>query len=67
METPGATKRPLTLTPRAAAYELGVSRSYIYRLIKAGEIPTTVVGKSIRIIWTDLVAYVESGRTEADA
>jgi excisionase family DNA binding protein len=62
METPRATNRPLTLTPRQAAYELGVSRSYLYRLIKAGDIPVAIVGKSIRIIWTDLVAYVEAAR-----
>jgi excisionase family DNA binding protein len=62
MDSPAATHKPLTMTPRQAAYELGLSRSFIYRLMKAGTIPTTVVGKRARIVTTDLLAYLDAGR-----
>ena len=67
METPSATARPLTLSPRQAAYELAVSPSFLYRLMSAGAIPAPTVGKLARITWADLVAYVEPGRVERPA
>ena len=67
MDTPPATLRPLTLTPRQAARELGLSRSFIYRLMRAGTIPTTIVGKRCRIMTTDLLAYLAAGRVEGPA
>jgi len=67
MDTPSATLRPLTLTPRQAARELGLSRSFIYRLMKAGTIPTTIVGKRCRIVTTELLAYLDRGRVEHPA
>ena len=62
MDAPAATRRPLTMTPRQAAYELGLSRSFIYRLMKAGTIPTTTVGRRARIVTSDLLAYLDAGR-----
>lgn len=67
MDTPSAATRPLTLTPRQAARELGVSRSFVYRLMKQGVIPTTMVGKRCRIITTDLMDYLGRGRVEHPA
>ena len=67
MDTPtAASDRPLTLTPRQAARELGCSRSYLYRLIKAQAIPTTTVGKRARVLTADLIAYLEAGRRQAN-
>jgi len=67
MDAPAATTRPLTLTPRQAARELGLSRSFIYRLMKAGTIPTTTVGRRARIMTTDLLDYLAAGRVEHPA
>jgi excisionase family DNA binding protein len=50
---------PLLLRPTAAARLLDISRSKLYELINAGEIVTVTIGSSRRIIYDDLVAYVQ--------
>jgi excisionase family DNA binding protein len=56
---------PLLVTPLQAAGLLGISRSKLYALIKAGEIPSVTIGATRRIPHRDLVDYVER-RREAD-
>jgi excisionase family DNA binding protein len=50
---------PLLLRPTAAARLLDISRSKLYDLINAGEINTVTIGSSRRIIYDDLLAYVQ--------
>jgi excisionase family DNA binding protein len=50
---------PLLLRPTAAARLLDVSRSKLYELINAGEINTVTIGSSRRIIYDDLLAFVQ--------
>jgi excisionase family DNA binding protein len=40
---------PLLLRPTEAARLLGISRSNLYELLAAGEIPTIHIGRSVRI------------------
>jgi excisionase family DNA binding protein len=50
---------PLLLRPAAAARLLDVSRSKLYELINVREIDTVTIGSSRRIIYDDLLAYVQ--------
>jgi excisionase family DNA binding protein len=50
---------PLLLKPTAAARLLDISRSKLYELITAGEINTVTIGSSRRIVYDDLLAYVQ--------
>ena len=51
-------------TVKEAAQVLGVTRHYLYRLVKRGEIPAIRVGGwALRILGSDLRAYIESRRT----
>jgi excisionase family DNA binding protein len=47
----------LLLTVTEAADRLGVGRTLMYELIRAGEIPSVRVGRLRRIRTTDLEAY----------
>jgi len=47
----------LMLRPREAAELIGVSRSKLYALIHAGEIPSKRLGKSIRIPSHELMRW----------
>jgi excisionase family DNA binding protein len=60
---PGALA-PLLVTPLQAAGLLGISRSKIYALLKAGEIPSVTIGATRRIAHRDLVDYVEQRRED---
>jgi excisionase family DNA binding protein len=51
---------PLLLTPEQAADELAVSRARLYELMAADLIPSVKIGRSRRIPYAALVAYVES-------
>jgi len=42
---------------------LGVSRSKLYELLAAGELPTVRIGRSRRIAVADLEAFIERRRT----
>jgi excisionase family DNA binding protein len=50
---------PLLLRPTAAARLLDISRSKLYELINAGQINSVTVGASRRIVYDDLLAYVQ--------
>jgi excisionase family DNA binding protein len=49
---------PLLLRPTEAARLLGISRSKLYELLAAGEIPTIHIGRSVRIPLVELKAWV---------
>lgn len=53
--------RLVTIT--TAADWLGLSRSKLYELLAAGELPTVRIGRSRRIAVTDLEAFVDRRRT----
>jgi excisionase family DNA binding protein len=42
--------------------ELGMGKSWIYRRIRSGEIPSVKLGRSIKVKRTDLEEYLESRR-----
>ncbi|GAB2580608.1 helix-turn-helix domain-containing protein [Kribbella endophytica] len=52
-----------TLTPNEAAKRLGMSRTHLYKLLDAGEIPFHNVGRDRRIEMRDLVAFEEKRDT----
>jgi len=62
---PASSSYPDEYTTEEAAEFLGVSRSYVIKLIKAGEIPARMVGRYRRILVTDLVAYRDKSFTKA--
>lgn len=45
------------LTPAAAAKSLGMSRTHLYKVMDAGELPFVRVGRDRRIAATDLIAF----------
>lgn len=51
--------RPQFLTPGEVAEQLRVSSMTVYRLLKAGELRSAKIGKSYRILQTDVDAYLE--------
>ena len=53
------------LTVAEVAQLMRVSTMTVYRLIKAGELPSVRVGKSHRIREADVDAYLAKGYTEA--
>ena len=62
-ERPSWCSRPFTwrefLTVKAVAARLGVVKDTVYRLIRAGELTSLRVGRSVRIRWTDVEAYLK--------
>ena len=55
----------LLLSVREAADTLSVSRSRLYEMLAAEELPSVQVGRLRRIALADLLAYVERLREEA--
>lgn len=53
----------LTYNVDEAAAAIGVSRSYFYELITAGDIPICKVGKRTFILIDDLTAYLKKQRS----
>ena len=51
--------RPLAIKVEAAAQLLGLSRSRVYALIAAGELPSCLVGGSRRIPMRQLEAWLD--------
>jgi excisionase family DNA binding protein len=51
------------VTLPAAARMLGVSRSKLYELVAAGELPTVRIGRSRRVAVSDLEVFVRRCRT----
>lgn len=45
------------LTPSAAAKSLGMSRTHLYKVMDAGELPFVRVGRDRRIAASDLIAF----------
>jgi excisionase family DNA binding protein len=45
------------LTPAAAAKSLGMSRTHLYKVMDAGELPFVRVGRDRRIAASDLIAF----------
>jgi excisionase family DNA binding protein len=67
IESDGVEMRPhrqvwLVTLPEAARL-LGVSRSKLYELVAAGELPTVRIGRSRRIAVADLEEFVRRCRT----
>jgi excisionase family DNA binding protein len=50
---------PRLLKPVEVASLLGISKSFAYRLLQTGEIPTVRLGKACRVRPQDLEAYIE--------
>jgi excisionase family DNA binding protein len=53
---------PLLLSPREAAKALGMGRSRLYELLRAGDIKSLKVGRLRKIARADLDAFVEGLR-----
>ena len=47
--------------------ELGMGKSWVYRRLKSGEIPSIKLGHNIKVKRQDLEQYLESQRYQADA
>lgn len=45
------------LTPAAAARSLGMSRTHLYKVMDAGELPFVRVGRDRRVAASDLIAF----------
>lgn len=56
---------PQLITVTEAAERLGLSRSKMYELLAAGEMPSVRIGRTRRIDTEDLVAFVEQHRQPA--
>lgn len=55
------------MTTQAAAELLGCSRPHLVKLLEAGDIPFTKVGKHRRVMFEDVVAYKEKAKAEQKA
>jgi excisionase family DNA binding protein len=51
--------RPLLFTARDVARYLGIGRTTLYQLIKAGEVTSVHIGRCVRFSMHELEAYVE--------
>lgn len=49
----------LLLTVEQAAAELHIARRRVFELIRDGQLPSVLIGRSRRIRTTDLAAYVD--------
>ncbi|MGH8890028.1 MAG: helix-turn-helix domain-containing protein [Acidothermaceae bacterium] len=56
----------LLLTPREAADVLGIGRSKLYELLRAGTVPSVRIGACRRIAALDLENLVDKLRTADD-
>ena len=57
----------LLLTPREAADVLGIGRSKLYELLRAGTVPSVRIGACRRIAALDLADLVDKLRSAGDA
>ena len=51
---------PEYLTVEEIAARLRLSRMTVYRLIRSGELPASMFGRSMRVKAVDLAAYIEA-------
>jgi excisionase family DNA binding protein len=52
----------LLLTPVEAAHVLGIGRSKLYELLRAGTVPSVRIGRCRRVVALDLAALVDQLR-----
>jgi excisionase family DNA binding protein len=52
----------LLLRPKEVVEALGLSRSNVYQMLAAGEIPSIRVGRCLCVSVTDLESWIESQR-----
>jgi excisionase family DNA binding protein len=57
---------PLAYDVRAINEQTGWSKSFTYRLIETGQLPAVRVGRSVRVLHTDLVKFLEAHRVGGD-
>jgi excisionase family DNA binding protein len=57
--------RPRFLTPAEVADQLRVSAMTVYRLIKSGELRAARIGKSYRVLESDVDAYLAARFSDA--
>lgn len=50
------------MTASEVAERLNVSKTYVYALLKSGEIPTIQIGRTVRVLPQDLDAFVQANR-----
>jgi excisionase family DNA binding protein len=51
----------LLLTLTEASHVLAISRSKLYDLLNSGNLPSVYIGKSRRVRWSDVEAFVSGG------
>lgn len=55
---------PLAYRARDITALTGYSKPFVYKLIADGQIPAVRVGRSVRVMHDDLVAFLEAHRNE---
>jgi excisionase family DNA binding protein len=65
-ERPAEGQVPELLSIDAVCRALGMGKSWTYRRIKSGEIPSVKLGRSIKVKRQDLEEYLESRRYRPD-
>jgi len=60
------TRQPIAYAPKEIAAEIQCSRAYVYKLITEGHLPCVRIGTSVRVLHTDLVAFLEAHRVGGD-
>lgn len=58
---------PLAHRPRDIAALTGYSKPFVYKLIADGDLPAVRVGRSVRVLHEDLVAFLEAHRVGGGA
>jgi excisionase family DNA binding protein len=53
---------PLAHRPRDITELTGYSRAFVYQLISDGKLPHIRVGRSVRVMHTDLMAFLDQHR-----
>ncbi len=52
------------LTVSEVSKFLNISRCYVFKLIKSGQMPAVRIGKLLRVSQTDLQRFIKNHRTE---
>jgi excisionase family DNA binding protein len=59
-------QRKILLTITEAAFLLGMGRSFVYELVKSGELPSIKLGRARRIPASALEAFIASRLTSSE-